>query len=111
MHSSSTAAGVSFSAPEAPLSPSFVITLRSSLPSTINKPSSGARPGCFGAGSDIPNNLFEHLSRNESFQTDQKINVPIEEQAESAMMFKQRTVETSASIYDDKYFVRLTNVR
>ncbi|KAI8381283.1 uncharacterized protein BYT42DRAFT_565980 [Radiomyces spectabilis] len=73
------------------LSPSFEITLRSS---GLN-PISSARPGYFGAGSDIPSNLFDHLNRNEAFDGEQKLHVPMEDQADSAMMFKQRTVETS----------------
>ncbi|KAG0188180.1 autophagy- protein 2 [Apophysomyces sp. BC1034] len=73
-------------------SPTFEITVRSPGPSQYL---SSARPGYFGAGSDIPSNLFEYLNRNESFNGDQKLHVPMEDQAESAMMFKQRTIETS----------------
>ncbi|KAI8333041.1 hypothetical protein BC941DRAFT_516431 [Chlamydoabsidia padenii] len=76
------------------LSPSMEITLRSSM-SDIPHPPSSARPGYFGTGSDIPSNLFEHLSRNETFHSEEKIHVPVEDQAESAMVFKQRTMETS----------------
>ncbi|CAO3617552.1 unnamed protein product [Cunninghamella echinulata] len=79
------------------LLPSMEISLRSS---TINAPytTSSARSCFFGTGSDIPNNLFEHLSRNEAFYCEQKVNAPMEEQAESAMVFKQRTVETSTIV-------------
>ncbi|KAI8098544.1 uncharacterized protein BX664DRAFT_255802 [Halteromyces radiatus] len=76
------------------LSPSMEITIRSSSSETFHPPPS-ARSGYFGTGSDIPNNLFEHLSRNETLHSEQKMYVPVEDQAESSMMFKQRTVETS----------------
>ncbi|ORX52770.1 hypothetical protein DM01DRAFT_1055778 [Hesseltinella vesiculosa] len=60
--------------------------------------STSARPCYFGSGADIPRNLFENLSRNESFYCDQKVHIPMEDQADSAMVFKQRTVETSAVV-------------
>ncbi|CAO3577634.1 unnamed protein product [Absidia cylindrospora] len=77
--------------------PSMEITLRSSTPDTPHAPSS-ARPGYFGTGSDIPSNLFEYLSRNEFYHSEEKMHVPVEDQAESAMVFKQRTVETSTFV-------------
>lgn len=58
-----------------------------------------AKSGYFGSGSDIPDNLFEHLNKNESLDASRKPHVPMEDQTESAMMFKQRTVETSASTW------------
>lgn len=78
-------------------SPSIEITIRSAA-SAGSSSVSAAKPGFFGTGSDIPGNLFEHLSRNEGFNVDQKIHVPMEEQAECAMAFKQRTVETSVRV-------------
>lgn len=78
-------------------SPSMEISLRSLKMNAPYKTSS-ARSCFFGTGSDIPNGLFEHLSRNETFYCEQKVSAPIEEQAESSMVFKQRTVETSVRI-------------
>ncbi|KAI9315841.1 hypothetical protein BX666DRAFT_258603 [Dichotomocladium elegans] len=77
-----------------PQSPSFEITIRSAN-SIKNSTVSAARPNCFGSGSDIPGNLFEYLSKNESININHKPHMPMEDQTESAMMFKQRTVETS----------------
>lgn len=66
-------------------------------PNTIYPTTSARRSGYFGAGSDIPFNLFDFLSRNENFDGEQKLHVPMEDQSESAMIFKQRTMETSVS--------------
>ncbi|KAI8978090.1 hypothetical protein BDB01DRAFT_852630 [Pilobolus umbonatus] len=70
--------------------PSIEITLSDTL-----IPSTSGRSGYFGAGSDIPTNLFDYLSHHEYFQGDQKLHLPMEEQSRSAMIFQQRTIETS----------------
>ncbi|CAO3631028.1 unnamed protein product [Mucor hiemalis] len=49
----------------------------------------------FGSGSEIPTTLFDFLSRNEEFDGEQKLHVPMEEQSDSSTLFKQTTVETS----------------
>ncbi|ORZ01123.1 hypothetical protein BCR43DRAFT_434414 [Syncephalastrum racemosum] len=87
-------------------SPNFEITLRASTDGT---PMTG-RPGYFGAGSEIPSRLFEHLARNASFTVDQKMHVPMEDQAESAMMFKQRTVETSLFVVNCHFPITRLNL-
>ncbi|KAI7888841.1 uncharacterized protein EV154DRAFT_539128 [Mucor mucedo] len=56
---------------------------------------SARRSTYFGAGSDIPSNLFHFLNRNENFDGEQKLHIPMEDQSESAMIFKQSTMETS----------------
>lgn len=79
-----------------PQAPTFEITVR--LSDSMHAPTvPAAKSGYFGSGSDIPNNLFEHLNKNESLDASRKPHVPMEDQTESAMMFKQRTVETSVS--------------
>ncbi|KAL0085769.1 hypothetical protein F4703DRAFT_1979451 [Phycomyces blakesleeanus] len=88
-------------------SPTFEITSRSP---GLYSPMSSARPGYFGAGSDIPSNLFEHLSRNETFNGEQKLHVPMEDQSESAMMFKQRTVETALIVLNCHFPVTRMNL-
>lgn len=79
---------------EGSLSPTIEITIQD--PNTVY-PTTSSRSSYFGAGSDIPPNLFSFLSRNENFNGDQKLHIPMDEQAESAMIFKQRTIETSVS--------------
>ncbi|KAI7906721.1 uncharacterized protein BX663DRAFT_203307 [Cokeromyces recurvatus] len=73
------------------LSPTIEITIQDSQ----IYPTTSTRSGYFGAGSDIPDNLFNFLSKNENFNSEQKLHLPMDEQAESAMIFKQRTIETS----------------
>lgn len=80
---------------EGTLCPSIEITIQT--PSSII-PSNPARSGYFGSGSDIPENLFNFLNRNENFNGDQKLHIPMDEQSESALIFKQRTIETSVSL-------------
>jgi hypothetical protein len=79
---------------EGSLSPTIEITIQD--PNAVYSISS-SRSSYFGAGSDIPGNLFNFLNRNESFDGDQKLHIPMDEQSESAMIFKQRTIETSVS--------------
>ncbi|KAI7862276.1 hypothetical protein BDF14DRAFT_1974660 [Spinellus fusiger] len=93
--------------PFAAQSPTFEITVRSS---DLYPTPASARPGYFGAGSDIPSNLFDHLSRNESFNGEQKLHVPMEDQSESAMMFKQRTVETALIVLNCHFPVTRMNL-
>ncbi|KAF7724185.1 autophagy- protein 2 [Apophysomyces ossiformis] len=88
-------------------SPSFEITIRpSGVPQRISSSSKHDTFGggsdiprnlfdVFGDGSEIPRNLFEFLNRNETFSGEQKLHAPMEDQAETALMFKQRTIETS----------------
>lgn len=79
---------------EGALTPSIEITIQN--PSSVFS-SNPARSGYFGSGSDIPENLFNFLNRNESFNGEQKLHIPMDEQSESALIFKQRTIETSVS--------------
>jgi hypothetical protein len=81
-------------------SPSIEVTIRGANTHSTQS----ARTGYFGAGSDIPQNLFEYLSHNENFKGEQKFHVPMEDQSESAMIFKQRTIETSVK----KFFFNLS---
>lgn len=60
-------------------------------------PTTARRSVYFGTGSEIPTTLFDFLSRNEDFDAEQKLHVPMEDQSESATLFKQSTVETSVS--------------
>ncbi|KAI9487439.1 MAG: hypothetical protein EXX96DRAFT_476198 [Benjaminiella poitrasii] len=78
---------------EETISPSIEITIQDA--NTVYPAATSTRSGYFGAGSDIPDNLFNFLSKNESFSSEQKLHIPMDEQAESAMVFKQRTIETS----------------
>ncbi len=64
---------------------------------SILYPTTARRSVYFGTGSEIPTTLFDFLSRNENFDGEQKLHVPMEEQSEAAMLFKQSTVETSVS--------------
>ncbi|RCI05002.1 autophagy- protein 2, partial [Rhizopus stolonifer] len=73
------------------ISPSIEITIQD----TDTYPTPSARSGYFGAGSEIPANLFDYLEKNESFHGEQKLHIPMEDQSDSAMIFKQRTIETS----------------
>lgn len=52
----------------------------------------------FGSGSEIPTTLFDFLGRNEEFDGEQKLHVPMEEQSDSSTLFKQTTVETSVNL-------------
>lgn len=66
--------------------------------SNIVHPTTSARRSTyFGAGSDIPCNLFDFLNRNENFDGEQKLHIPMEDQSESTVIFKQSTIETSVS--------------
>ncbi|KAI7849311.1 hypothetical protein BDC45DRAFT_574027 [Circinella umbellata] len=90
--------------------PTFEITLQPSANSTGANPASAAKPSFFGAGSDIPNNIFEYLSKNESIPISQKHKVPMEDQAESSMIFKQRTIETSLAVVNCHFPVTRLNL-
>ncbi|KAI8353657.1 hypothetical protein EDC96DRAFT_466439 [Choanephora cucurbitarum] len=72
------------------VSPSIEITIQDNI-----YPGTSVRSGYFGAGSEIPKNLFDFLERNENFNGEQKLHIPMEDQSDSAMIFKQRTIETS----------------
>lgn len=65
----------------------------------VHPTASARRSTYFGAGSDIPTNLFHFLNRNENFDGEQKLHIPMEDQSESAMIFKQSTMENSVSFY------------
>ncbi|KAI8145032.1 hypothetical protein BJV82DRAFT_666949 [Fennellomyces sp. T-0311] len=90
--------------------PSFEITLRPSASSTSANPASAAKQSFFGAGSDIPNNIFEYLSKNEGLPVAKKHKLPMEDQAESLMIFKQRTVETSLAVVNCHFPVTRLNL-
>ncbi|KAI8389478.1 hypothetical protein BD560DRAFT_486118 [Blakeslea trispora] len=77
---------------EGGLSPSIEITIQDK---NATYPGSSVRSGYFGAGSEIPKNLFDFLEHNENFHGEQKLHIPMEDQSDSAMIFKQRTIETS----------------
>lgn len=80
---------------EGALCPTIELILQDS--NSVSPTSSARRSTYFGAGSDIPSNLFNFLNRNENFDGEQKLHIPMEDQSESAMMFKQSTIETSVS--------------
>ena len=81
------------------LSPTIEITIQDAQPFPYSDTSSSGRSGFFGAGSNIIETLFKFLEKNENFNSEQKVHIPMDEQSESAMMFKQRTIETSVSFY------------
>lgn len=81
------------------LSPTIEITIQDAQPSAYSDTSSSSRSGFFGAGSNIVETLFKFLEKNENFNSEQKVHIPMDEQSESALMFKQRTIETSVSFY------------
>lgn len=80
---------------EGALCPTVEITIQD-----YNKsgPNTSRRSTYFGSGTDIPSNLFDFLNRNENFDSEQKLHIPMEDQSESAMIFKQDTIENSVSI-------------
>ncbi|KAI8090453.1 hypothetical protein BDF21DRAFT_377473 [Thamnidium elegans] len=78
---------------EGALCPTVEITIQDSNKSGPN--ASSRRSTYFGAGTDIPSNLFDFLNRNENFDAEQKLHIPMEDQSESAMIFKQDTIENS----------------
>lgn len=79
---------------EGALCPTVEITIQD-----YNKsgPNASRRSTYFGSGTDIPSNLFDFLNRNENFDSEQKLHIPMEDQSESAMIFKQDTIENSVS--------------
>lgn len=81
------------------LSPTIEITIQDAQPFAYSDTSSSSRSGFFGAGSNIVETLFKFLEKNENFNSEQKVHIPMDEQSESALMFKQRTIETSVSFY------------
>ncbi|KAI8990792.1 hypothetical protein BDF20DRAFT_2784 [Mycotypha africana] len=82
---------------QGPISPTIEILIQDpAVNATMNTPMfKSPRTGIFGSGSDIPETLFNYLNRNESFDEEQKLYLPMDEQCESAMIFNQRTIETS----------------
>ncbi|KAI9493115.1 hypothetical protein BDB00DRAFT_872630 [Zychaea mexicana] len=102
--------GIPFTSSQSMQSPSFEITLRPSASSIGANPASAAKPSFFGAGSDIPNNIFEYLCKNESLPLSQKQKLPMEDQAESSMIFKQRTIETSLAVVNCHFPVTRLNL-
>lgn len=81
------------------LSPSIEITIQEAQPVAYSPSAApGSRSGFFGAGSNIVQTLFQFLEKNENFNSEQKVHMPMDEQAESALIFKQRTIETSVCL-------------
>ncbi|KAG1106160.1 hypothetical protein G6F42_016861 [Rhizopus arrhizus] len=81
------------------LSPSIEITIQEAQPAAYSPSDApGSRSGFFGAGSNIVQTLFQFLEKNENFNSEQKVHMPMDEQAESALIFKQRTIETSTFV-------------
>ncbi|CEP08154.1 hypothetical protein [Parasitella parasitica] len=81
--------------PDETLSPTIEITMQDAKPAYT--PLAG-RSGFFGSGSEIVQSLFKFLEKNENFNSEQKVHVPMDEQSDSALMFKQRTIETSTFV-------------
>lgn len=81
------------------VSPSIEITIQEAQPVSAAGAAgaAGNRSGFFGSGANIVETLFQFLEKNENFNSEQKVHMPMDEQAESAMIFKQRTIETSVS--------------
>lgn len=82
---------------EGALCPTIEISIQDS--NKLNNNASARRSTHFGSGPDIPSNLFNFLNRNESFDGEQKLHVPMEDQSESTMIFKQSTIENSVSLF------------
>ncbi|KAF1796478.1 hypothetical protein FB192DRAFT_1292335 [Mucor lusitanicus] len=82
------------------VSPSIEITIQEAQPVSAAGAAgaAGNRSGFFGSGANIVETLFQFLEKNENFNSEQKVHMPMDEQAESAMIFKQRTIETSTFV-------------
>lgn len=80
------------------VSPSIEITIQQAQLASAAAAAAAAadsRSGFFGSGANIVETLFQFLEKNENFNSEQKVHMPMDEQAESALIFKQRTIETS----------------
>ncbi|GAN01286.1 autophagy regulatory protein [Mucor ambiguus] len=82
------------------VSPSIEITIQEAQPLSAAGAAGAAsdRSGFFGSGANIVETLFQFLEKNENFNSEQKVHMPMDEQAESALIFKQRTIETSTCV-------------